>query len=250
MKSEKHKDGRFRNKSIPFTMVPNPIILDKNISLEAKGLYAIIQCHITIPQFVLYKSHLATLCSNGKYSFNSAWKQLKTAGYLRSCRENTPDGFEYTYELLDSPYTGFPCMGNPSMDSPCMDNRMLNNTVKNNTEQNKKNGNKTIINFPPDMAEIKAKLAPYICVEEARAREVNADPKEVSNAYSDLLKAINSIKDRELVRRIEQSSEGELYAFWNSIYQMMYDTSINGETAAAVDNKIGYIIAMIKNEFV
>jgi hypothetical protein len=31
---------------------------------------------------------------------------------------------------------------------------------------------------------------------------------------------------------------------------MMYDTSINGETAAAVDNKIGYIIAMIKNEFV
>ena len=31
MKSEKHKDGRFRNKTIPFTMVPNPIITESSL---------------------------------------------------------------------------------------------------------------------------------------------------------------------------------------------------------------------------
>ena len=132
------ESGRFRKKK-SFSTISNYLIRDENISLRAKGLYALIQSYVTLDDFTLYKGYLVTKCKEGKAAFDVAWRELKTAGYLKQYRINTQDGFVYEYDLLDSPYTDFPDMENPSMESPCMgtpsmENRGdINNTLYNNT---------------------------------------------------------------------------------------------------------------------
>lgn len=126
--------GKFRKKKISFSMVSNDIIRDKEVSLKAKGLYALIQSYITIENFTLYKDYLVSRCKEGKASFDSAWKELKSCGYLKQYKVNTKDGFSYEYELLDSPDPDFPGVGNPEVESPHMGNRgCINNTLVNNT---------------------------------------------------------------------------------------------------------------------
>lgn len=94
--------GKFRKKRSNFAMVSNEIIRDENMSLKAKGLYALIQSYITIDDFTLYKSFLQSHCKEGKKAFESAWKELKDSGYLVQYRmKNAKNQFYYEYELLD-----------------------------------------------------------------------------------------------------------------------------------------------------
>lgn len=95
-------DGKFRKKE-SFTMVYNTLLHDNSISMRAKGLYAIIQSYITIPNFVLYKSFLISNATEGTTAFNSAWNELKEKGYLKQFKMRTENGFTYQYELLDKP---------------------------------------------------------------------------------------------------------------------------------------------------
>lgn len=97
-------DGAFRRKKVSFSMVPNELIQNETISLRAKGLYALIQSYITREDFTLYKSFLLNKCQEGKKAFESAWKELKIAGYLKPYRMQGDRGhFYYEYELLDIP---------------------------------------------------------------------------------------------------------------------------------------------------
>lgn len=101
----KTNQGSFRTKQIPFTQVPNTLIRDKNISLKAKGLYMLIQSYITIPNFILYKSYLMKQCTEGEKAFDSAWSELKKAGYLKQYKYKDKENsyFTYEYDLLDVP---------------------------------------------------------------------------------------------------------------------------------------------------
>ncbi|MBE1306146.1 DnaD domain protein [Clostridium botulinum] len=105
------KNGRFRKKKVYFTQVSNNALRDNSISLKAKGLYALIQSYITLEDFTLYKNYLKKQCKEGEKAFESAWKELKDAGYLIQYRlqDDTLDEnnkkkmtFFYEYELLDS----------------------------------------------------------------------------------------------------------------------------------------------------
>ncbi len=98
------KTGKFRKKKIYFTQVSNQALRDVNLSLKAKGLYALIQSYITIENFTLYKTFLLKNCKEGKKAFESAWKELKDLGYLIQYRLQEENGqFFYEYELLDEP---------------------------------------------------------------------------------------------------------------------------------------------------
>lgn len=98
------KNGKFRKKKVYFTQVSNVAIRDKNLSLKAKGLYALIQSYLTIEDFVLYKSTLKKNCSEGETAFESTWKELKEKRYLIQYRlKNEAGQFYYEYELMDSP---------------------------------------------------------------------------------------------------------------------------------------------------
>ena len=99
-----NNNGKFRKKKIYFTQVSNVALRDTNLSLKAKGLYALIQSYITIENFTLYKTTLLKDCSEGKKAFESAWKELKDAGYLIQYKMQGEKGFfYYEYELLDEP---------------------------------------------------------------------------------------------------------------------------------------------------
>lgn len=97
------ESGRFRKKRVNFSMVSNSIIRDANISLKAKGLYALIQSYITIENFTLYKGFLLSKCHEGKKAFESAWQELKKSGYLVQYRMQDAETkqFYWEYELLD-----------------------------------------------------------------------------------------------------------------------------------------------------
>jgi hypothetical protein len=102
---KKNSEGIIRYKKTNFTMVSNTIICDTNVSLKAKGLYSLIQHYITIPNFILYKSFLMRKCSEGERAFNSAWTELKEAGYLKQHKYRSVGSqqFMYEYDLLENP---------------------------------------------------------------------------------------------------------------------------------------------------
>ena len=97
------KNGRFRKKKVNYAMVSNSIIRNDDISLKAKGLYALIQSYITIEGFTLYKWFLQSKCKEGRKAFESAWSELKQSGYLVQYRmqDKETKRFYWEYELLD-----------------------------------------------------------------------------------------------------------------------------------------------------
>jgi len=91
-----------------FCSVSNSAAQDKYLSLKAKGLYLLIQSCTEDPEFDFnhYKPALMDRCKEGSDAFDSAWKELKKAGYLKQRRISHGDsdnkGFHYAYELLDT----------------------------------------------------------------------------------------------------------------------------------------------------
>jgi hypothetical protein len=126
-------NGSFKPRKAYFSQISNYALRDNGLTLQAKGLYSLIQSYVTIEGFVLYKDMLIKQSNVGKHAFNSAWKELKDKGYLLQERHSDGGGkFYYMYELCDEPHAGFPCTV-----EPCADNRGdSNNTYLNNTDIN------------------------------------------------------------------------------------------------------------------
>lgn len=97
-----NQNGSFRRK-VNFAAVSNNALKDSRLSLKAKGLYALIQSYITLPGKPINKGLLRSKCKEKEKAFDSSWKELKDAGYLKQYRKPSGknDAFEYEYELLD-----------------------------------------------------------------------------------------------------------------------------------------------------
>lgn len=100
-------NGKFRKKC-GYATVSLCALRDDNLSLKAKGLYSVIESYIRIPDFVLWKNTLLKCSTDGLRSFNTAWDELKKAGYLKQYRIRIEKGWKYEYELLDEPDTSTP----------------------------------------------------------------------------------------------------------------------------------------------
>lgn len=88
--------GKFKNTKA----ASNEALKDSKLSLKAKGLYAVIQSYICIPGFCLHKEYLRRAGKEGQKAFDSAWKELKSAGYLKMYRVPVNGHVTYEYELL------------------------------------------------------------------------------------------------------------------------------------------------------
>ncbi|WP_061313850.1 hypothetical protein [Clostridium botulinum] len=144
-------NGVFRKKKIYFSQVSNVALRDNNLSLKAKGLYALIQSYITIEDYSLYKTTLQKVCKEGRDAFNGAWKELKDNGYLVQYKlKNNGGTFYYEYDLLDTPekiekpQTENPHVETTNGKSTCGKTThgkpgMYNNTDTNNTDINNTN---------------------------------------------------------------------------------------------------------------
>lgn len=97
--------GGFLRKRNNFSQVSNTAIDDESLTIEAKGLYTIIQRWITYYESPrLDKEFLRKRCKVGMDKFDRIWKELKVKGYLKQYRVcSGKTRFVYIYELLDTP---------------------------------------------------------------------------------------------------------------------------------------------------
>ena len=102
-----------------YTTIYNEVLRDRTLSLEAKGLFAVIKSFVGLPDFALSKRRLGYACSDSAYLLNAAWKELKQKGYLQHYFSQAENGaFCHVYNLMQHPSEPVDFVYSPSIDRP------------------------------------------------------------------------------------------------------------------------------------
>ena len=102
-----------------YTTIYNEVLRDSTLSLDAKGLFAVIKSFIGLPDFALSKRRLGYACSDSAYLLNAAWKELKQKGYLQHYFSQAENGaFCHVYNLMQYPSEPVDFVYSPSIDRP------------------------------------------------------------------------------------------------------------------------------------
>lgn len=102
-----------------YTTIYNEVLRDKSLSLNAKGLFAVIKSFVGLPDFSLSKRRLGYACSDSAYLLNAAWKELKHKGYLQHYFSQSENGaFCHVYNLMQNPSEPVDFVYSPSLDRP------------------------------------------------------------------------------------------------------------------------------------
>lgn len=91
------KEGVFRSKP-GYTVTPNRIARSKGISMEAKGLYLLINSYLNNEIVTYSKDFFMVESGISEREFNHSWEELVTAGLIKEYR-----GEVIQYDLLDRP---------------------------------------------------------------------------------------------------------------------------------------------------
>lgn len=230
-----NNNGRFRKKKIYFTQVSNVALRDTNLSLKAKGLYALIQSYITLEDFTLYKTTLLKDCSEGKKAFESAWKELKDSGYLIQYKLQGEKGFfYYEYELLDEPQVTEIAETSHSIHTPKkegVDNGVggkrgvYNNTNINNTDLNNTNINNI----------------------SSSSKEEAGEKKEEDNTFNKDLKTLMSFCNNVSYKLSKEKAKTILLAFGLDKVIKAITTIISTVDTNNIKNYAGYLTATLKD---
>ena len=102
-----------------YTTMYNEVLRDSTLSLDAKGLFAVIKSFIGLPDFALSKRRLGYACSDSAYLLNAAWKELKQKGYLQHYFSQSENGaFCHVYNLMHHPSAPVDFVYSPAIDRP------------------------------------------------------------------------------------------------------------------------------------
>lgn len=102
-----------------YTTIYNEVLRDRTLSLDAKGLFAVIKSFVGLPDFALSKRRLGYACSDSAYLLNAAWKELKQKGYLQHYFSQSENGaFCHVYNLMQHPSAPVDFVYSPSIDRP------------------------------------------------------------------------------------------------------------------------------------
>ena len=102
-----------------YTTIYNEVLRDSTLSLDAKGLFAVIKSFIGLPDFSLSKRRLGYACSDSGYLLNAAWKELKQKGYLQHYFSQSENGaFCHVYNLMQHPSEPVDFVYSPAIDRP------------------------------------------------------------------------------------------------------------------------------------
>lgn len=82
-----------------FTKIDNCILLDEELSLEAKGLYAILKHLSGIPNFSIRRDYIKSVSGYGETAFRRVWKELKDKGLLLETKLREKGKYIYKYIL-------------------------------------------------------------------------------------------------------------------------------------------------------
>ena len=94
-----YKTGDLEN----FSVIGNECLREKGLSAKAKGVYAYL---MTLPDdWKIHRNELLTHFTDGKHSIQSAFRELKKFGYVKTIpRKNKMGKFEgWDYEILLKP---------------------------------------------------------------------------------------------------------------------------------------------------
>ena len=125
-----------------YTVLPNQILRDEALTLQAKGLFCMMASFPENWDFTV--KGLATVAGCGREKISAALKNLEDAGYLlrEQCHSENGKFSANVFVLYDekiSPLPGFPSTGKPSTGKP----------LPGNPTQLNKEGNKERKNKPP-----------------------------------------------------------------------------------------------------
>ena len=102
-----------------YTTIYIEVLRDRTLSLNAKGLFAVIKSFIGLPGFALSKRRLSYACSDSGYLLNAAWKELKQKGYLQHYFSQSENGaFCHVYNLMQHPSAPVDFVYSPAIDRP------------------------------------------------------------------------------------------------------------------------------------
>lgn len=101
-----------------YTAVCDAVLRDKTLTLQTKGLYAVLTYLFHIPNFTFRLHALAGLCKEKTKALSSAWNKIKLCGLLKQHRHpcGEHNRFQYTYDLLHTPDTEKPYFTNHRAD--------------------------------------------------------------------------------------------------------------------------------------
>ncbi|SDQ19408.1 DnaD domain protein [Carnobacterium viridans] len=135
--------------SLGYGIIPKLVMKDKDLTIEAKAIYAYISSYAGNGTSAF--PSVSLICNDldiGENRFHKHKKVLVEKGYIEVKRERTSKGSwgsnVYTInsvinyqptlqnDVMDEPTRQNPCMDNPTLDSPCMDNDGTNNNSFNN----------------------------------------------------------------------------------------------------------------------
>ena len=206
-----------------FTIIPNHIINDKNLSLKAKGL---ISALLSLPPGYEYLSveRLAAKYKTGTTAIRSGLQELKDAGYLEIEQKYDAHGHYAGYEwrLSDHPKqsqipenrTESPYTENPHSDYPLSENPRHINTNKTKKRNSEKTTTSPSSHPAPPLQELRLKAPMLAETREQVFKALNqvapADQQRMLDELSDAIKAgtINTTAIRWFHGVIKRYQEG------------------------------------------
>ena len=245
------QDGKFRKK-VSFAAVSNIALRDENLSLKAKGLYALIQSYITLENFTLYKSYLKSLSTDGLRSFNTAWEELKEFGYLKQLRIRDENGFRYEYELLDEPDTETPATINIKLDGTISEKDQLSHSNVSKTQEtenksvNKTADKKSDETYEQVLSEVNENIKYDAYILDDNISDTNKN--FVTNIRDIIVEVLLSPKKTIRIGNDEKNS-GEVRATLKRFnhFHLQHLIRVFEETTESISNPKAYMLASIYN---
>ena len=108
-----------------YTVLPNQILRDDSLTLQAKGLFCMMASFPEGWDFTI--KGLATVAGCGREKISAALRNLEESGYLLREQGHSETGqfsanFFVLYDEKIAPLTGFPATGKPSTGKPLTEN--------------------------------------------------------------------------------------------------------------------------------
>ena len=179
-----------------FTTMFNHHLRNKNLSLKAKGLFAVI---LSLPNTWSYSlKGLAAICREKTDAVRSAMKELEREGYITRSRKRDKDG-----KLRGTEYI---ICKQPALDSPALEKPLLDKPAPENpTQLNKEESSKEKVNT--DLSNTHS--IPFSS-ESSGTKAPEDNGMEMINAYEQLIK--ENIEYDILCQRLDKTRLDELVA--------------------------------------
>lgn len=174
------ENSNLKKCKVPFGIVPNELLNNKEVSMKSKGLFAFMQSKPEGWNFSVEK--LSFLCKESKLSISKGLQELESFGFLTREKHQSGNGFTVDYSLFFeavkvNPMYQKPIIGKPTIANPIIGNPIVRKSANNSnkdiskkelSKKEERDGSLAFfeINFPSDyerlMMQYKSKINDFV----------------------------------------------------------------------------------------